>query len=81
MQHLNGQLIMNMFQKMLSIYSVLFPLIHDKIQLVPDYDSEIMEGNLLIKGRVTLFVVIVAGIKIYFNKDVRRMIKIFKHEE
>ena len=66
--------------QMLSIYGILFPLIHDKIQLVPDYDREVMEGDLYIKGRVTLFVIIYAGVKIYFNRDFKRMMKILKKE-
>ena len=64
----------------LSIYSVLLPIIHDKIQLVPDYEREVMAGELKIKGRITLIVVIWALVKVYFNKDFKRMLKIFKRE-
>ena len=66
--------------KVMTIYSILFPLIHDKIQMVPDYENDIMDGDIYIKGRITLAVVVYALIKVYFNKDFRRMIKIFKRE-
>ena len=66
--------------KMLSIYSVLFPLIHDKIQLVPDYDKDIIEGNIQIKGRIRTIVLLYAAFKIYFNKDFRRMRKLLKRD-
>ena len=67
--------------KLLSIYSILFPLIHDKIQMVPDYEREIVEGNIQIKGRINTYVLLWAGYKIYFDKDVRRMVRILKKEK
>lgn len=66
---------------MMSIYGILFPLIRDKIQMVPDYENDITEFDLLIKGRITIFVILVAAFKIYFDRDVRRMVKIFKKED
>lgn len=62
----------------LSIYGILFPIIHDKITINPVYDKEVIEGDLYIKGRISVFVLIRAAIKIYFNRDYKRMIKIFK---
>lgn len=64
--------------QILSIYSILFPIIHDKITINPVYDKEVIEGDLYIKGRISVFVLIRAAIKIYFNRDYKRMIKIFK---
>lgn len=66
--------------KVISIYSILFPVIHDKIQFISEYDREVFEGNLLIKGRITVAVLLYAFVKVYFNKDAKRMIKIFKKE-
>ena len=64
--------------QILSIYGILFPIIHDKITINPVYDKEVIEGDLYIKGRISVFVLIRAAIKIYFNRDYKRMIKIFK---
>lgn len=64
--------------QILSIYGILFPIIHDKITINPVYDKEVIEGDLYIKGRISVFVLIKAAIKIYFNRDYKRMIKIFK---
>ena len=64
--------------QILSIYCILFPIIHDKITINPVYDKEVIEGDLYIKGRISVFVLIRAAIKIYFNRDYKRMIKIFK---
>ncbi len=64
--------------QILSIYGILFPIIHDKITINPVYDKEVIEGDLYIKGRISVFVLIRAAIKIFFNRDYKRMIKIFK---
>ena len=64
--------------QILSIYGILFPIIHDKITINPVYDKEVIEGDLYIKGRISVFILIRAAIKIYFNRDYKRMIKIFK---
>ena len=61
----------------MSIYGILFPIIHDKIQVVPNYEKNIIEGNLILKGRIRIVTLLWAAFKIYFNKDVRRMIKVF----
>ena len=57
---------------------MLYPINHDKITINPVYDKEVIEGDLYIKGRISVFVLIRAAIKIYFNRDYKRMIKIFK---
>ena len=64
--------------QILSIYGILFPIIHDKITINPVYDKKVIEGDLYIKGHISIFVLIRAAIKIYFNRDYKRMIKIFK---
>lgn len=66
--------------KMMSIYGILFPIIHDKIQVIPEYDEDIIEGDIYIKGKITVFVIIKAGVILFFNKDIRRMLKILKKE-
>lgn len=59
--------------KMLSIYGILFPIIHDKIQLVPDYEKEVIEGKLVIKGKIVIVVLLYSFIKVYYSKDFRRL--------
>ena len=66
--------------QMLTIYGILYPIIHDKIQLEPEYDTNIVEGDINISGRIQLAVLVWAAFKIYFNKDVRRLLKKFKHD-
>ena len=67
--------------KILSIYSMIYPLTHDKIKFESEFDEELLEGNIYIKGKVTVIVLVIAAVRIYFNKNVRNLIKVLKREE
>lgn len=66
--------------KILGYYGMLYPLIGDHIDVVPDFDQTVLEGNILIKGKITLFKAIKTGIIVYFNKDLRKLIQLWKRE-
>lgn len=67
--------------EIMSIYGILFSVFHDKIQLVAVYDKDIIEANIKIKGHITAVVLIWALVKIYFNKDFKRLLRILNKEE
>lgn len=64
-----------------AIFGIIYPFMLRDFKINVDFENVVMEGNVFIKGRVTVFVLIKAAWKLYFNKDVKRMVKIFKNEE
>ena len=54
------------------------PLYGDHIQLQPDFDEEIIEGDFYLSGHIQLFFVVVIALKIYFNKKLKAVIGRFK---
>ncbi len=54
------------------------PLYGEHIQLQPDFDEEIIEGDFYLSGHIQLFFVVVIGLKIYFNKKLKTVIGRFK---
>ena len=66
--------------QIMAVYGILYPLIGNNITVTPDFDQQIVEGNLLIKGRITAFKILKIAWIIYFNKDIRRIVKLFKRE-
>lgn len=66
--------------QILAFYGILYPLLGNHIDVVPDFEQQILEGNLLIKGKITIFKALKTAWIIYFNKDLRRLIKLFKRE-
>lgn len=66
--------------QILSIYGILYPLIGDSITVIPDFEKPVMEGSYRFKGKITAFTLIRIAAKIYFDKDLKRVICLFKKE-
>lgn len=66
--------------QVLAIYGMLYPFLGNQITVTPDFEQQIVEGELFIKGRITLFRLIRCAWIIYFNKDLRRVINMLKRE-
>ncbi len=62
----------------MSKYGMLYPWIGDKIRLNPYFDKKLVEGTVRIKGKITLFGIIYSAAVVYFNKDVKKVIKRFE---
>lgn len=67
--------------KILSYYGMLYPFIGDHIAVIPDFERKRIEGTVFIKGKIRLFTFIKAAIRIYVNKDIRKLLKLFKKED
>ncbi|SDB16694.1 DUF2953 domain-containing protein [Butyrivibrio sp. INlla16] len=62
----------------LSAYGVLYPLLVNKVYVVPDFERQILKGDIHFKGRITVFRIIWAAAILYFNKDVKKTYRRFK---
>ena len=67
--------------KILSYYGMLYPFIGGNVNITPDFDEKKVEGSLELKGKITLFTFIRAAVHIYFSKDIRKLLKLFKKED
>lgn len=67
--------------QILAYYGMLYPWIGDNIQVVPDFEQVVLEGNLLLKGKITLYRILKTAWIIYFNKDLRKLIHLLKRED
>ena len=63
-----------------AVIGVISPFFKKQIQIIPDFENYVVEGNILIKGRVFLFVVLIIGIKVFFDKNIRKVIDMFRKE-
>ncbi len=54
------------------IYS-LYPIYEEKLLLEPDFDEQVIDADIWMKGHVQLIFVVIAAARIYFNKDIRRL--------
>lgn len=67
--------------KILSYYGMLYPFIGGSVNITPDFDEKRVEGYVKLKGKITLFTFIKAAVHIYFSKDIRKLLKLFKKED
>ncbi|MGN0377657.1 MAG: DUF2953 domain-containing protein [Suilimivivens sp.] len=66
--------------QILSVQGILYPLLGEHICITPDFDNSIIEGDFFMKGKITVFKILKTAVKVYFNKDLRRVIRLFKKE-
>lgn len=67
--------------QILAYYGMLYPFLGDKVDLIPEFERVVLEGNLLIKGKITAFRVLKTAFVIYFNQDLRKLLKLLKRED
>ena len=68
--------------EILAVCGILYPLIGPHIRVVGDFECEKMrlEGRLYIRGKIRAFTFLRILIRIYFNKNIKQLIKILKKE-
>lgn len=64
----------------LAVYGMLYPFLGEQITVTPDFEQQIVEGELLVKGRITLLRLVRCAWIIYFNKNLRQVISMLKRE-
>lgn len=57
--------------KLLAILCMVYPIIPKKLELRPRFDEPVLACDLTVKGRFFLIYLLIHGLKIYFNKEVK----------
>ena len=60
--------------EMLAFLGSIYGLIYRHVDIKGNFNSEEKDVKINFKGRITLFTVLMIGIKIYFNKNIRKVI-------
>ena len=66
--------------QILSIFGILYPFIGSNITVTPDFEQTIFEGDLLVKGRITVYKLLKTGLIVYLNQDIKQVINSMKRE-
>lgn len=64
-----------------SFYSMFYPWIYHTITLEPDFEQSLFQGTFFCKGRVTIFVLLKAAWIVYFDKNIRTFLRLWKKED
>jgi len=84
-KHIRGHFIFgasepSLTAKIFGLYSVLYPYLGKKFIFTPDLQNEKCEGQIILKGYTCVASILLIGIKLYFSKDIKRTLKLFKKE-
>ena len=61
--------------QLMAIYSVLHPLFRGHVVVTPYFENKMLEAELHLKGRITVFKIVTCFAIVYFNKDLRKVIR------
>ena len=59
---------------MYGYYCMAIPTIGEYIRIEPEFEEKILEADCVIKGKITIFVILINGLKIYFDKRLQKLI-------
>lgn len=66
--------------EVLAISGMLYPLIGDNIHVQGNFEEQIIRGTVVMKGRIYGFSFLKIGLYYIFDRDLKRLIKLFKKE-
>ncbi len=67
--------------RILGATCIFYAFYGDSLRVIPDFDKQIIEGKLDLKGRIRVITVILIGAKLYFDKDIRSLWAMISKEE
>lgn len=66
--------------QILAVCGMLYPVLGGHINVVGDFDRKRLEGRIFMKGRIYGITLVYTGLKIFFNKNVKKLFKLLKKE-
>ncbi len=66
--------------EILAIYGMLYPMIGSGINVAGDFENKRIEGSLVVKGHMNVYTFLKIAVKLYFNKDIKKLIRLLKKE-
>lgn len=65
----------------LSYYGIFYAVLYNKVHLIGNFEEAVIRGKGIIKGRITIARILLAGIRVYFNKHIKKLLRMLKKEE
>lgn len=66
--------------QILAYCGMLYPLLGGYVDVAGDFEKKRLEGHVLVKGKLRFFTFLRAAVRVYFNKDIRKLYKLLKKE-
>ncbi len=66
--------------EILAVCGMLYPLLGGHVDVAGDFERKRIEGRVFIKGKIRTWTFLRAAVRIYFNKDIKRLLRLLKKE-
>lgn len=67
--------------QLLALQGMLYPVLQNKVRIVPDFDEKLIEGTFHAKGRIRAAVLLICGFRVLINKNFRQLIRLLRKKE
>ena len=64
--------------EIMALYGMLYPVHNGSIDLLPDFEKNVVEGDIFFKGKITICIILWVLGTLYFDKDIKLFVKRFK---
>lgn len=65
--------------KVLGVIAVLYGRMGEVFKVYPDFQQQVLDCDIKIKGKIRIFTVLLLAALVYFNRDLRKLFKYLKH--
>lgn len=62
----------------LGIHGILYSIVHRHVYITPAWDRSVIDVSGHFKGHITAAGILIIGLRVYFNKNIKKIIKMFK---
>lgn len=67
--------------EILAVCGMLYPIIGGHVDVRGDFEQKRLEGEILIVGKLRMFTFLRTAVRIYFNKDIRKLYRLLKRRQ
>lgn len=64
--------------EILAVCGMLYPILGPQVNVAGDFERKRLEGRVFIKGKLRFFTFVRAAVRIYFNRDIRKLYGLLK---
>ncbi len=66
--------------EILAVCGMLYPVLGPGVNVVGDFEKKRLEGRVFIRGKLRFFTFVRVAVRVYFNKDIRKLYGLLKKE-
>jgi len=65
--------------KLYGLFWAFKPALGEDVNITPNFEEKVLEGNFYFKGRITIFTILINGLRIVLNKNFKPFLKKIKN--